>query len=73
MGGGGEYEMGAYPSSMMTRSHNLQNGNGKAGQNSFIKGGLGALPQKILKFGASNNAFWGIQMASDKDPTHSKF
>ncbi len=33
---GGKYEMGAYPSRMITCSHNLQIGNGKAGQNSFI-------------------------------------
>ncbi len=32
----GKYEMGAYLSSMITCSHNLQIGNGKAGENSFI-------------------------------------
>ena len=40
----GKCEMGAYLSSMITYSHNLQIGSGKAGENSFIQGGLGALP-----------------------------
>ncbi len=60
--------LGAYPSCMHDDLlMQVANWKEKSWTKHCYQGGLGSLPQEILKFNASTNAFWGIWMASEKE------